>query len=534
MPRLLLLLLVFLGPAWTQSSPPDPRVPARSLKPDASDRLYGGASILRLTLEISETELERLRKEPRKFAVARLVEQGGRVYEDVGVKLKGAAGSFREIDDQPAFTIDVAKYSPQQRFHDQSRFHLNNSVQDNSRLHELVASDLMSQAKIPAPRVTHARLKMNTRDLGVYVLKESFDATFLARHFVRTAGTLYDGGFLQDIDAELEKDIGRNPKERPELKALLEACRTEDPATRWRLLERQVAIDPFLSFVAMELMVAHWDGYSLNRNNYRLWFEPSQQQAWFLPHGMDQIFQDAEAPILDYPMAIVADAILRRPEWRARFRKRLQELLPLFDFKRKLEPKLQTWKKRLEPVMKDLGDERFAEWNNAVRDLENRLEARDQSLRDQVARPEPEALEFGARTRVVLKGWFSNCERGEPTIDQRVRQKPPVFFLRCQGKEGTIASFRHRIMLKKGLYTFEAKATVKGFEPIPEDKESGVSSRISGSSSAPEITTNVEGHLLRHEFEIREDRRLVELVLEVRGQAGELTVDAQSLALVKR
>lgn len=64
--------------------------------------------------------------------------RGGATYKDVGIKLKGAAGSFRGFDDRPAVNGELAdKYIRQQVFHDLEKFHLNNSVQDESYLNEL-------------------------------------------------------------------------------------------------------------------------------------------------------------------------------------------------------------------------------------------------------------------------------------------------------------------------------------------------------------------------------------------------------------
>ncbi|PYJ79924.1 MAG: hypothetical protein DME22_24750, partial [Verrucomicrobia bacterium] len=62
------------------------------------------------------TNLESLRKEPRKF-VSATVQEGELVFTNVAVHLKGAAGSFRQIDDKPALTLSFGKFVPSQRFH---------------------------------------------------------------------------------------------------------------------------------------------------------------------------------------------------------------------------------------------------------------------------------------------------------------------------------------------------------------------------------------------------------------------------------
>ena len=71
-----------------------------------------------------------------------VIEEGGKTYENVGIHLKGAAGSFRGIDDRPALTLNFDKFQKGQDYHDLDKIHLNNSVQDPSYLNELICSEL--------------------------------------------------------------------------------------------------------------------------------------------------------------------------------------------------------------------------------------------------------------------------------------------------------------------------------------------------------------------------------------------------------
>ena len=51
--------------------------------------------------------------------------------------------------------------------------------------------------------------------------------------------------------------------------------------------------------------------------------------AHFLPHGMDQMFGDAGASILNAPKGLVATAVMQNPEWRKQYRAKITALLPL-------------------------------------------------------------------------------------------------------------------------------------------------------------------------------------------------------------
>jgi spore coat protein CotH len=137
------------------------------------------------------------------------VVEGEAPLTDVAVKLKGAAGSFQELDGKPAFTLNVGKFLKGQEFHRLRKFHLNNSAQDESYTSEWLCASICRDLGLPATRVAHARVWLNDRDLGLYVLKEGFDRNFLRRNFTHPGGNLYDGGFCQEIDAELERDAAQ-------------------------------------------------------------------------------------------------------------------------------------------------------------------------------------------------------------------------------------------------------------------------------------------------------------------------------------
>jgi spore coat protein CotH len=222
-------------------------------KNDPSEAFFAKGMIPRLELTLLQADVARIRETPREYVRATMVENGKTTYASVGVKLKGAAGSFRPFDEKPALTIRMDKFDGGETFHGLNKFHLNNSVQDGTYLHEWLGSYLFRLAKIPASRVTHARVVINGRDLGLFVLKEGFDESFLARNQRDSLGNLYDGGFCQDIDKRLNPNAHGQKNDRADLKQLHVAVTETDLAERWRKTVELVDVNEFVSFVAMEL-----------------------------------------------------------------------------------------------------------------------------------------------------------------------------------------------------------------------------------------------------------------------------------------
>ena len=250
--------------------------------------IFEPAPLRKIKIEIKGAALQKLTQDNRRYAPA-VFRDGDVVLTNVGIHLKGAAGSFRDFNDRPALTVNFDKFAPSQNWHGLHKIHLNNSVQDGSMLTENICGELFRQAGVPAPRVSNARVELNGRDLGVYVLIEGFDKTFLHQYYKKANGHLYDGGFCQDINNTLQLTGGEPNQPQPELKALAAAAQERDLTRRWEKLQELLDMDRFLSFCALEIMTWDWDGYLLKPNNYKLYWDPQANKItffmWRIPFG---------------------------------------------------------------------------------------------------------------------------------------------------------------------------------------------------------------------------------------------------------
>ena len=510
----------------------------------ASDAFFTQGMIPDLRIEIPDAEMEKLLAGPRTFVIGSprpyvqgtIRENGTTTYQNVAIKLKGSAGSFRPADDRPALSINVAKYEKEQTFHGLSKFHLNNSVQDDTYLHEWICEELLRAANIPATRVTHARVWLNNRDLGLYVLKSSFDKSFLQRHFTDAKGNLYEGGFVQDIDAELEKDEGKGPDDRSDLTALLEACREPDAYKRWERVDELLNVEQFISFMAMEMMIGHWDGYTLNHNNYRLYFDPTTNQAHFLPHGMDQVFNDPNASIINFPSSIVGSIVMMNGEWRARFRERVGELLELFSPTDKLLKRIDVAHARLRPVLFKMNPQTASDHDGRVNRLKERISARVENLLKQQSQPDPKPRDFDDDGRLKLTDWTPVSE--SPDAKLEVVQLPKgirAYSIRCGAKSPCNASWRCKTLLAKGTYVLHANVQTKTV--VAKDEKNvavGAGVRISGMDRSNVRKGTAPWTPLEFEFTVLEDLRNVEFVAELRARKGEVWYEVDSLYLTRK
>lgn len=501
-----------------------PRQPARIPVSD----LFTHAPIPRLTLIIAPADVDRLREQPRTRVPVVIAEDDGRQFTGFEARLKGSTGSFRPIDDKPCFTLVADEDSPDAAFHDLTKFHLNNSVEDPAYFNELAGSELFRAAGVPAPRVAHALVRLNDRLLGLYVLKEGFTPEFLGRSFQDPHGNLYDTGTGHDVDEPLEKDAGDGPDDRRDLAWLAAAARDPDPARRWERLGTVLDLDRFLSFMAMEVIAWHRDGYCLARNNYRIYHDPGTGRMVFLPHGMDQLFGRPDAPLLPAMSGIVARAVIETPEGARQYRERLDRLLRDACDVPQLERMADALLVRLARVV-DRREHR--EIRRALDDTRQRLVLRKRHLERLLGEPPPLALPPGESLRLAA-GWEP---RDAPDGGQLARRHAPdgspALYVRAGPR--TAASWRTAVTLARGRYRFTATAVARGIEPLPFGRSHGAGLRAVG-ASAPDVPHSLVGDhaaaALKCPFTLAADGR-VELVCELRARAGEVWFPVHALRL---
>jgi spore coat protein H len=279
-----------------------PYTPARAIT--SSDDLFE-AGIPWIEIELTEDSVDSLRTDSRGKVPAR-VTFNRRSTLDGEVRLKGQ-GTFRPIDQKPSFTLDFGDHSAM------GKVHLNNSLDDATLLHEQLGANICDELGLPAPRATQARVTLNGRSLGLYVLKEGFTRRFLARHFRSDEGRLF---------------------ERKLPPALREAAEEPDPERRWLRLQKVIDVDRFASFLAAEVLMCHWDGYATGGNNVRIYHDPASGRFHFLPAGLDQLFGNPRYPAVPDMTGLVARSFMETSEGRWLFAEHLRRVAARFDVRR--------------------------------------------------------------------------------------------------------------------------------------------------------------------------------------------------------
>ena len=91
---------------------------------ESSDGLFTNTAIRHLSIEIAPADMAVLRKynrraqagQPEREDVHVTVREGALTWTNVGLHLKGGAGSYRSVDNRPALTLNFDKFADGQRF----------------------------------------------------------------------------------------------------------------------------------------------------------------------------------------------------------------------------------------------------------------------------------------------------------------------------------------------------------------------------------------------------------------------------------
>lgn len=524
--------LLSLGNILAQNAKPAAPAIVPLTKPSRGDlnddALFGGMVPI-VQLVISPENLNKLAREPRNLVECSLREKNGPTLENCLVKLKGSAGSFRQInDDRPGFSMRIAKVK-EQDFHGITKFMFNNCAQDGTMLHEQMAGEMARVAGVPASRCTHAYLTLNNKVLGTYVLKEGFNGEFLQYFFDDTHGHIYDGGFCNEINPNLECDKG-NPNEKTRLLELIAACQESQADRRLQRVNRIVDIDAYLRYVFLEEVLCHWDGYSFNRNNYRIYEEPTVGKFYFILHGMDQMFGDPRWYVFRQPGAMVPNAIWGNKDIRARFRRQAfdvyDQALRKYDWPNRAIQVAADLKEKIRPI--DLEEsKRFDQRGaDAAREIRERLDNVRRQLEDAYQLSEPTG------TKVLLNkyAWQPSNDKGD--AQEKHHSKKDCFYLKVGADGG--ADFRLQLSLDPGHYQFGGLMETHGIKGGNAENAKGARFRISGEGANPKnlgLLGDTPWTPIVTDFVVTDADPT--LIIEIRGSAGELWVDRNSLFLTR-
>ncbi len=498
--------------------------------PSATNDIFSTGYVGKLNIEISPQGMASLRKNSRTYVPA-AVREGETIYTNVAVHLKGGLGSFQNVDEKPSFTLNFSKFAEGQTFHGFKKIHLNSSRQDGTFLNEKISRDLFNAAGVPMARATHAFMELNGKDLGLHVMVEGFNKQFFKRYFTNANGNLYEGGYGRDVSPRLPVNDGDVRTNHVGMKALVAAVREPDPELRRVKLEQALDVDRFLSFMAMEIMLAHWDGYTIGVNNYRVFHDLGSGKMVFIPHGTDQVLGESNQGVMPEARGLVARTVLDVPEFNQRYHDRMTRLLTNVFVTARITNAVREAAARIDASAAGNESGKRTGFEQRVNGACRRVARREEFLRSELLRQDF-SLAFDAAGAAKLDNWKAIVASGQATMDARTNSKLAQLCIKLE--EPGSASWRSEVTLSPGKYRLAGRVKLSGVEIAEGEDRAGVCLRILHRVLARRLAGTRDWTEMTFDFEVEKPRTPVAFMCELRGVKGEAFFDLDSLRLLKR
>ena len=117
----------------------------------------------------------------------------GKMIHASGIRYKGESSYDFYPGVKKSFRIKFDKFKKKQDYNGLFEINLTNNFKDPSMMREKIYLDLLRKNGLPAPRSAYAKVYINDKFWGFYLVTENIDDVFLERTFNESKGNLYQG-----------------------------------------------------------------------------------------------------------------------------------------------------------------------------------------------------------------------------------------------------------------------------------------------------------------------------------------------------
>lgn len=270
--------------------------------------IYDDTSLPRIDITIQESDLDALYSDPFSNIEYRAdfrFTRNGTMEEvkDVGIRLRGNTSRSKY---KKAFKVSFNTFVPGRDFHNLEKLNLNAETNDPSMLRSKLSWELFRYLGVPACRVNHVLLYINSNFYGVYINTEHIDEKFIGSRFGNNDGNLYkclwpaDLTFRgEDYNAYKFEQDGRRAYELHtnvgwddyrDIADLITDLKNAGISDFTEIMEPIINIQQYLKVMAVDIMIGNWDGYIGNQNNYYLYRDEETGRFEYIPYDLDNTF----------------------------------------------------------------------------------------------------------------------------------------------------------------------------------------------------------------------------------------------------
>lgn len=317
----------------------------------------------------------------------------GYALENVAVRKKGFLGSV--FSSAPGMILNLDQNKLNQSIENTKRITLNNNSEDPSRVIQVLNYKIFELAGYPAPRCNFANVSVNDEPLGVYAHLEAVNERFLDKTFGNHTGDLYEGQIVDLVadwiprwqaKTDYTEEIANPIRDVSYVLSDVEDDEFIDEISKHINLER------FITFWALEIILEHNDGYSSNRNNFFIYFNPSNDnKISFIPWGLNYFRKDEERGLEVYLNGELPRRLSRIEETSTMLEEEINRLMDEVWDEVSLVEHINDYAILIQNSQND------PDYEIKLNEVEDWINNRRESLEDQLANGIPQGEEKGGR-----------------------------------------------------------------------------------------------------------------------------------------
>lgn len=220
------------------------------------------------------------------------------IVTPVGFRVRG--NTSRDAD-KKSFKISFNEYTPGLKFAGLEKMNLIGQHNDPSALRHWLSLNTLQENGLITSRVSFVKLFINDEYKGLYLNVEHIDDEFLQKRFVNNdhgnlykcfwgADMTYWGANPASYDEIYELKTNNAANDYSGLIQFLQTLNNTSYANFPCFIEENFDVELYLKTLATEVIIGHWDGYAVNKNNYYLYQRPSDGKFVFIEYDMDNTF----------------------------------------------------------------------------------------------------------------------------------------------------------------------------------------------------------------------------------------------------
>lgn len=201
----------------------------------------------------------------------------GERFDSVAIRTKGAS-SLDDVtnmkSDRYSFTLKLNKYRKGQKYHGMTKLLLNNNIWDATQMKDAVVYDMCRYIGLPAPLTNYAKISLNGKYFGCYLMVEAVDKHFCKHNYSDKKTNIYKPyhnlAYTGD-DLKMYGDISDFAKVRGDEASMQRVVAALKSVEEGKDIEEHVDVESVMKYMALQTIVVNYDCMTgKNTQNYYL------------------------------------------------------------------------------------------------------------------------------------------------------------------------------------------------------------------------------------------------------------------------